>query len=101
MERDLYRAIRQIEDDHWWYVGRRSIIFDWVDRLTAGRTRPRVLDLGCGTGFNLDRLKAGGVDAVGADISEEAVRFCRERGLRMVVLADAAFPPFHDASFDV
>jgi SAM-dependent methyltransferase len=101
MRRELYDAIRRVEDRHWWYVGRRAIIFDWVDRVALRYTAPRVLDLGCGTGFNLDWLAARGIGAFGTDISEEAVRFCRTRGIRVVVQGDAAHPPFKTASFDV
>lgn len=101
MERELYDAIRSVEGQHWWYIGRRAIVFDWVDRVASQYTAPRVLDLGCGTGFNLDWLAARGLKAFGADISGDAVRFCRERGTRLVVQADAARPPFKDASFDL
>jgi len=69
---ELYDAIRKVEGHHWWYVG-----------------------------FNLDLLKTHGHQAFGADISGDAVRFCRERGTRFVVQADAARPPFKNASFDL
>lgn len=101
MESELYDAIRRVEHQHWWYVGRRAIVFDWIDRVVSQYENPRTLDLGCGTGFNLDLLSARGLTAFGVDISERAVRFCRERGTRLVVQADAARPPFASASFDV
>jgi SAM-dependent methyltransferase len=101
MEGELYDAIHRVERHHWWYVGRRSIVFDWVTRLAANYDRPRVLDLGCGTGYNLDELARRGLTGVGADLSAQAVRFCGDRGLTMVVQADAAVPPFLDGSFDL
>lgn len=101
MKREMYGTVRRIEATHWWYVGRRRIVLDWVRRLTpAGR--PRILDLGCGTGFNLEHLpQLFPCDVVGADISGDALEFCRTRRLSALVRADAAYPPFRDGSFDV
>src|SRR4051812_13524637 len=101
MEREMYGTVRRIEATHWWYVGRRRIVLDWVCRLTPGG-RPRILDLGCGTGFNLEHLpKLFPCDVVGADISGDALEFCRTRRLSALVQADAAHPPFRDGSFDI
>jgi SAM-dependent methyltransferase len=101
MQHELYESIRRVEDEHWWYVGRRAVIFDRIDRLVVRHRPPRILDLGCGTGFNLSYLAARAWQAVGADLSAEALRFCRGRGIRWLVQTDAALPPFCDASFDV
>jgi len=40
---------------------------------------PRVLDAGCGAGYESMRLKNLGADVVGIDISEESVKIARER----------------------
>src|SRR5712692_10028355 len=102
MRRELYGEIRRREADHWWYVGRQRILFDWTRRAVARRTAPRLLDVGCGTGFNLEGLRALGVaGAVGLDVSAEALAYCQARGLRRLVRADGALLPFADSSFDV
>lgn len=41
--------------------------------------RPRVLDLGCGCGYESMRLASAGADVVGLDFSAESVRIARER----------------------
>jgi SAM-dependent methyltransferase len=41
--------------------------------------RPRVLDLGCGAGYESKRLASVGARVVGVDFSEESVRIARER----------------------
>jgi len=41
----------------------------------------KVLDLGCGDGLFLNTLKKKGFKAMGLDISEEAIRKCRKKGL--------------------
>jgi SAM-dependent methyltransferase len=102
MQSDLYDAIRRVEATHWWYAGRRAVVFDRLVRLLPRYASPRVLDIGCGTGFNLEEVRAFGVrDAVGLDLSAKALSFCRERGLSRLVRGDAAQPPFGDQTFDI
>jgi SAM-dependent methyltransferase len=62
--------------------------------------RPRILDVGCGTGANLLMLSKYG-DAEGVDISEDALAFCRERGLDKVKLGAAEELPYDDGTFDL
>jgi hypothetical protein len=38
MEAQIYREIQEIEQDHWWYVARRRIIFDLVLRHAKAST---------------------------------------------------------------
>jgi 2-polyprenyl-3-methyl-5-hydroxy-6-metoxy-1,4-benzoquinol methylase len=61
--------------------------------------RPRMLDVGCSTGFVVEAARQRGWDAVGLDLNPSAVEFGRSRGLdlRGVALEDAEFEP---ASFD-
>ncbi len=66
-------------------------------RTPAGPVR--ILDAGCGTGFNLKILARRGA-AFGFDLRREAIAFCRKRGLNTVVLADAQAMPFQSESFD-
>ena len=63
-------------------------------------SRPRILDVGCGTGANLVLLSQFG-DAEGVDISPDALAFCRARGLENVRLGAAETLPYEDGRFDV
>jgi SAM-dependent methyltransferase len=102
MDAELYDAIRATEQDHWWYVGRRRLVFDWLERALPEYPTARVLDIGCGTGFNLQALRALGLNGtIGLDISDRALTFCRGRGLHALVRGDAARPPFCPESFDI
>lgn len=58
----------------------------------------RILDAGCGPGAALIYLAKFG-DVIGVDISEEALRFARKRG--MVKKGDISKLPFEDQTFDV
>ncbi len=102
MKKQIYEQIQDIERTHWWYNARRIIIFDWVFRTLADYSTPRVLDIGCGTGFNIEYLRGHGYDrVVGLDFSTESLVFCRSRDLIYLVLGDATRPPLRQGSFDV
>src|SRR5689334_22608453 len=99
MQEHHYPILYQVEETHWWYVGRRRIIRSLVEKIcTAPNTR--ILDVGCGTGANLKMLARFG-SAEGVDISQQAVEFCRERGLDSVKLGAAEELPYENDSFDV
>jgi SAM-dependent methyltransferase len=92
----------RIEQSHWWYTGRRKILTSFVEDICHRVTdrRPRILDVGCGTGANLLMLSQYG-DAEGVDISEDALAFCRERGLEKVKLGAGEELPYDDGTFDL
>lgn len=103
MRHDLYYDMYIKEQDYWWHVGKRAIVYSLLERYWRPRrpdARRQALDLGCGTGLNLDHL-AGYAHPVGTDFSEEALRFCRERGHTSLAKADAARLPFPDRRFSI
>jgi SAM-dependent methyltransferase len=102
MEQDFYSRYFELEDRHWWFVGRREIFLRTLDRHFRPRAPDdaRLLDVGCGTGTMLGYLSRYG-RAQGVDASHEAVGFCRERGVDGVIHADGVPLPFDDSSFDL
>jgi SAM-dependent methyltransferase len=79
VEKALYREMYEMETRHWWFVARRRIVLELLRRyLVAEKARPRVLDLGCGTGSMLQALEELG-EATGMDVSEEALAFASTR----------------------
>jgi SAM-dependent methyltransferase len=53
-----------------------------IARSVVADLRPRrVIDVGCGTGELLDRLREQGVAGVGLEYSDAALRICRGKGL--------------------
>lgn len=102
MNYEEYARMRQLEDEHWWFVARRRLVARALRRFTPPTPvdRPiRLLDVGCGTGGTLDFLRPFG-NPVGVDMEPEALRFCRERGYNDLVLADATALPFADHTFE-
>src|SRR5215204_1149039 len=102
MMEHTYPILFEVEQSHWWHQGRRRIIASFVEEITARVKdhRPKILDVGCGTGANLLMLSKYG-DAEGVDVSEDALAFCRERGLEKVKLGAAEELPYDDGTFDL
>jgi SAM-dependent methyltransferase len=102
MMQHTYPILYEVEQTHWWHIGRRRILAGFVSDLCSGVTdrRARILDVGCGTGANLLMLSQFG-DAEGVDLSEDALAFCRERGLEKVKLGAAEKLPYDDGTFDL
>ncbi len=94
-----YRELYELEDRHWWFRGRRAVIWALLNR--AGVHAPlRLLDAGCGTGRNL--VEFGGLgEGEGVDFSPQAVQFCRGRGLAGVRQASLEELPFEAGRFDL
>lgn len=69
--------------------------------LLGARAPGRVLDVGCGEGFFLAEANRAGMEVVGVEIVEQAIRLARGRvpHASLVVAAGEALP-FPDASMD-
>jgi len=105
MQQHTYSIMYEVEGKHWWFIGRRRIIASFVERIckelrAEGRSRPRILDIGCGTGGNLEMLAEFG-EAEGVDVSIDALDFCRARGVNTVKQGAAESLPYEDGSFDL
>ncbi|HLE62866.1 MAG TPA: class I SAM-dependent methyltransferase, partial [Pyrinomonadaceae bacterium] len=101
MQQHTYSIMYRVEETHWWFVGRRRIISSFLAQINANSERPqKILDVGCGTGANLEMLSQFG-EAEGIDVSREALAFCLQRGLRNVREGEAERLPFPDNSFDL
>ncbi len=103
MQQHTYAIMDEVEGSHWWFVGRRAILECFLDsicsRLPTPDLRPRILDVGCGTGANLEMLSQYG-EAEGVDVSDDALEFCRRKGLK-VHKGLAEKLPYEDESFDL
>lgn len=100
MELSEYNSIFHLEETHWWYKALRNLIFSEIDNFALKKERPAILDAGCGAGTTLRGLGGYG-QAVGIDISGEALKYCGKRGLRGILKASVNQIPFQDESFDV
>lgn len=68
MERVVFDRMASHDQYHWWYTARRRILSDLIVRAIALPPRPRILEVGCGTGHNFDMLSHfGRLDALEID----------------------------------
>lgn len=103
MQQHTYAIMDRVEDSHWWFVGRRAILESFLTTIVQQFRTPhsalRILDVGCGTGANIEMLSQFGV-AEGVDVSDDALEFCRKKGLT-VQKGLAETLPFADEAFDI
>jgi ubiquinone/menaquinone biosynthesis C-methylase UbiE len=99
MEREEYARMYALEDDYWWFVGKRRIAETLIHQYVLPAEDVRVLDLGCGTGGVLHHLLGGQGRAYGLDLSEVALEFAQQRRLTRLALGTAARLPYGDGSF--
>ncbi|NCF74084.1 MAG: methyltransferase domain-containing protein [Gammaproteobacteria bacterium] len=85
MHEALFSQMRELEDKHWWFLGRRRIVEAVIGRL---RLKPgtRILDAGCGTGGNLPMLQQFG-QVTGAEYDPQAAEIARKRQVAEIIQA--------------
>lgn len=90
-----FQALERIEEDHWWFRGKRLLL----RALLRDRHPGRVVDLGCGTGGVLRDWMREGV-CLGIDRSALALSICRTKGFPALVQGDLMTLPLRPGSFD-
>ena len=70
MERAVFDRMAELDKEHWWFLARRRILDQLIERVVRPPVQARVLEVGCGTGHNLPMLgRFGSVDACELDKS--------------------------------
>jgi SAM-dependent methyltransferase len=72
----LFQLHSELEARHWWFVGRRRILFPLIDTLMKGREGDLIVDVGCGTGGTVGFLSAHH-PCLGIDTSPIAIETAR------------------------
>lgn len=103
------KSENKIWDEHWnrnelWLSFSRFMpAYRKIIKIFKGVNIPRdakILDTGCGPGKLSHFWAQKGYDIVGIDISDEALRITKEKGVE-VIKADAKRMPFKDNTFDL
>ena len=100
MEIEEYEKMCNLEDSHWWFVGKRHIAQNLIEEFVPLNQREAILDVGCGTGATMRLLGHYG-QAYGIDVSETALYFCQERAVARLSRASALRLPFADSCFSL
>lgn len=75
--RDFYDATARDWADRWY--SNELLLPLLTDFVALLGPKPRILDAGCGAGYESMRLHGLGADVVGVDFSEESIRIAAER----------------------
>jgi SAM-dependent methyltransferase len=105
---EIYDRLCRLEEGHFWFQARNRIILRMFHRHLAQLVRPRVLEIGCGTGYVLRGLAAENrYELMGAEAHVAGLRHARSRLPSVeLVQADARDLPYQSAfdaigAFDV
>ncbi|OGM21887.1 hypothetical protein A2714_04155 [Candidatus Woesebacteria bacterium RIFCSPHIGHO2_01_FULL_38_9] len=99
MKKYLYQDLYELEEKHWWHISKRKLVIEFINKFKPS-INPKILDLGCGSGKNVEVLDKIG-KAWGIDKSREAIMFCKKRGLKRIKLGEGENIPFKSQNFDV
>ena len=78
MERVIYDRMAELDELHWWYRARRAVLAELIRRTTNLPKKARILEVGCGTGHNIQMLERFGTVG-GIEIDPEARAFAEKR----------------------
>lgn len=100
MDRETYDRMAEIDQDHWWFVARRRIIASLIERHRPKPGPMRILEVGAGTGSNLELLKRyGTVDAIEPDDGARA--FAEQRSGLSIKGGYLPHVPLDDGAYDL
>jgi SAM-dependent methyltransferase len=78
MQSEQFQLHADIEQRHWWFVGRRRIMRRLIGEVLPPSPETTIIDVGCGTGANISHL-ANDYRTIGIDTSAEAITRARPR----------------------
>lgn len=105
METYFYDLRFQVDRVEWRARAKRDLIFQLWEKYQIKYTSSKpakILDFGCGTGVLQEQFeKKFDIVGYGIDTAEEAINYCRKRGLSRVKVFDGKKIPFKVSSFDL
>lgn len=93
MERVIFDRLAENDTKHWWYRARRRVLGALIARRITLPANAQLLEIGCGTGYNLPML--AGFGAVDATEMDEAARAVASERLGQPV-KNASLPDLND-----
>jgi len=101
MHKQFEATYHELEERHWWFLGRRALIRRLV-RIAAANHDASILEIGCSGGPLLLQLRRDGYKYLtGIDTSNKSIEVCHERGVPNTFVMDAQSIEYPAESFDV
>jgi SAM-dependent methyltransferase len=101
MNPEEYNNLAKVEQQHWFYAGKREIVRYWIDRFHPLQQADRLADCGAGTGIFADEMRAA-CKVVAVDDFEESLKLlCARLGENCVLKGSCTALPLTDNSVDV
>jgi 2-polyprenyl-3-methyl-5-hydroxy-6-metoxy-1,4-benzoquinol methylase len=72
MEQSIYELLDEVQEDHWWFLGRKKIIRQLIEKFSVKQQSLAIADVGCGFGAHLDMLTQFG-NVAALELNEEAL----------------------------
>ena len=96
-----FHEMSNVEDKHWWFVGRRNII-DFFLKKFIFKKKIEILEIGCGTGSNVNLLNKYGNLSV-LEPNNTALGYLKEKKLKIKNLRIGSCPNNlnYDYKFDL
>lgn len=60
MDRRSFEEMSSVQAEHWWFKGKRLAASRLISSLIRGGGALKIIEIGCGTGANLDMLTSFG-----------------------------------------
>ena len=101
MRAEDFELLYKLEEKYWWFVAMRQIT-DTVAAAELQKPNLRILDAGCGTGYNLAHYGTrDSREVYGFDIAGAAIEGVRRRGFQKIAQASVTEIPFRPDTFDL
>lgn len=98
MDLEEYAKMYELEDSHWWFLGKRMIARQMISKYVTLSPGDQILDVGCGTGGMLHVLKNYGT-IIGLDICNTGLQYACQRGFDSLSQGSVLTLPFADDTF--
>jgi SAM-dependent methyltransferase len=100
MDLPEYQQTYRLEDRHWWFISRRRLATALIKQRLGTSNDNRILDVGCGTGGNLDFLRQWGT-VIGIDINLLPLNLAHCRQSVRLTAASGLALPYPNGTFDL
>lgn len=102
MQDIAYETESQIEQTHWWFVARRKLFSNYIEKMNLDKEKSCILDIGSSSGTNMRMLKNMGFkNYKGFDYNIISKNFCEEKELGEVIIGDICSSNLESNQFDL